>query len=760
MGADQSQPARGPGGPFTHERLFEATKDTRYIMDRLLEYMTKKITVTDFMQLSRPDTCKKYALFMTNSIHRLFYELQIAPAASPHGVIYFRSLKELGEPSPQEEIERQSLCLTISYFYTRIFQIYGALALTLVDDIAYMGRTGVINAARGPTLAAPGYQPTTYYGGSCQSIGSAGQKKQQGGAAFHPTDNPGSFTFLERILDPLSYSAEHGGYKTRQLVLTGSGVYFMATITAHPTQDGIFRIYFNDQFAGKVLIRAKADGVKTDVTVANLWITPRGKTEADQRAIEVPSTVIATSFSVTYNTQTMQYRIGDSSVESFFSTFLSRLVPHVKRLYDAGTASSTSATTASVPSDSSETTVPDALRMARIQDNLRNKRPLGHCIARGMQLLRAMPFEDGSSVSYICKAKFLEVKSADGQTRLSRSGIPEPATTLDNSPGINALAMLFYDTVLVGNKQLGISDTAKQQYYDFIRLMALRFGDTAALDGKLPEVIVRDGVKAIRNRRDKELCDKLPASVPRDADVKVAAPIRPVVQQRVVELFQRQFVHAAECGRIFQTLFNLQRDPQTGAIQISLSAGLIRGGFTELNRINDVARKVLVKYYEDCETIYLQGMKTVIDAQIMVDAAQSQAQAQVVQGLQLPRPNVQGGPAVPLGPPVAPPVAAVGAPPFPGQRIVPGAKTPANAAAQVARTKQQEKNAQREALALAASQQVLAARAMNQRNKTLEAQTVEERKVAQALQRQGLNQGAILDTRRRSAMKRVQLPPA
>jgi hypothetical protein len=113
MGGSSSVPSE-----LTHEKLFELTKDTRAIMDKLLEYTTKKISVNDFLQLSNPEGCKKYVLFMTNSLHKLFYELQIAPSTDRRGVIFFRSIKELGQPTKEEDVERQSLCLTLAYFYT------------------------------------------------------------------------------------------------------------------------------------------------------------------------------------------------------------------------------------------------------------------------------------------------------------------------------------------------------------------------------------------------------------------------------------------------------------------------------------------------------------------------------------------------------------------------------------------------------------------------------------------------------------------
>jgi hypothetical protein len=285
--------------------------------------------------------------------------------------------------------------------------------------------------------------------------------------------------------------------------------------------------------------------------------------------------------------------------------------------------------------------------------------------------------------------------------------------------------------------------------------MALRFGDMPSVENKVPEAIVQSGIKVIKNRRDRELCDKLPAGTPED--IPVAAAVLPQVQAQVLQLFQRQMNHAAECGRLFQRLFNIQRDPQTSAVQISLSVGLIRGGFAELNRINHMARMVLVKYYEDCETLYLQGMKTVIDARIIAATPKPL-------GVQMPQPiqPPQGTPNQPSqGPPVAAPTTAPTAPMFTGQRMVPGAPTVANAAARVGQMREAQQIAQREAIAQAANVQLQAARDLKSRNLQSEEQAAIAQRSREALARQGLNTGAIMGNQRvlRSSMKKVQFPP-
>jgi hypothetical protein len=113
-------------------------------MDVILDYMLKEITVRDFLALSNPTECKKYVIFLANTLYKHFYELQITPVKDKKGIIAFRPIKDLVNPKGEDDIERQRLCLTLSYFYTRIFQIYGALALTVLDDAKFVGDTGLL----------------------------------------------------------------------------------------------------------------------------------------------------------------------------------------------------------------------------------------------------------------------------------------------------------------------------------------------------------------------------------------------------------------------------------------------------------------------------------------------------------------------------------------------------------------------------------------------------------------------------------------
>ena len=128
----------------THKQAIRQTEFTRGVMDQILNYMIKQLSIRDLLQMSKPSECKKYVLFKANSIYQHFYELRIFPSRDAKGILTFRKVDDLVNPTGEQKRERESLCLIVAYFYTRIFQIYGALALTLIDDMNAMTSSGVM----------------------------------------------------------------------------------------------------------------------------------------------------------------------------------------------------------------------------------------------------------------------------------------------------------------------------------------------------------------------------------------------------------------------------------------------------------------------------------------------------------------------------------------------------------------------------------------------------------------------------------------
>lgn len=618
MGASSSKPGNegilppfvmeSISNPITHDQLYELTKKPRKLMGDLLDYMLKEMSVRDFLQLSNPEQCNKYVLFMTNSLNKFFYELKIEPTRDNKGIIAFRSIKDvITPPSEQEKREKESLCLILSYFYVRIFQIYGALALTLIDDISVVSSTGILshmNTNR-HRLIAPGLR---------------------GGAI-----DIGFFKFLTSFIyddiDPYTK-----GYKTKYKsndvkdALVSFNLKPNSSNENQTIQDGIFFISYkgNDRIS-YIEVSAKRIPGTYNIELSFTKIRYFKKGARDLTSIEIPSNILSTrQYTIIQdNGNSTKYTIKGImvSINDFITDILSRVIPYIKKLVESTSNDVYIKPYEKEEKDKSHTLseigTEEQLRLHRIYANLKTVKPLGHCIARALSLAGTIPLKNNPGFSYICKSKFLETSGTDG-TKFVRSGIPPPGMSLDESPGLAALSQLFYDTIAVGTPKIVIGQNSMNQYVLFMKNMATLFGDKYDEKKELyTDAHYKDKkIKGIKNRRDKELCASIPEDIP------IPASDAKKIYAHVSKMFETQYKHSIQCGNIFRMLFKII-EPKDGIRRITFSENIIKLGIPEVERINKLTRDVLIKYYSTCETEYLHGMKDVLDSHARTTAAKA-----------------------------------------------------------------------------------------------------------------------------------------
>jgi hypothetical protein len=599
MGASQSIPRT-----LTHQQLFELTKDTRNVMNILLEYMLKELSVRDFLSLSNPTECKKYVLFMANNLYQHFYELQIYPTQTKQGVIVFRKAQDLtNPPNSSTDQEKQSLCLILAYYYTRIFQIYGALALTLLDDMQLASQTGMIPMFTDPSsrLLPPGQRQYFAAAGDLSLLAL------------------GNFSFLRGYL---TNTTQDGFFVTKYTDTRSKPVKVLfkkaMTNSSLPStiQKGTFQINITGMTPFFIDIYAAKEGNNINIEFQSIRYTPKGTTTTKTSVI--PSNILSSKLITVQIVSGNQgkeptYTIPSygKSVPAFLQEFFYDLVPHLRTF--------TSQTSQSVV----ESGVAEELRLSRTVQNLTKTKPLGHCIARALQLLENQPLDDKNSLTYICRAKFLETATTTNtgvKVSATRSGIPEPGSSLDTSPGLAALSQLFYEIVFEATPRLAISQqkapdgiSSWDEYRTFMKNMALLFGDTKdplnPSQTRSINQLQQLGLKGLKNKRDKDACKEIQST----DRFPIPSAVGKEVSQYVERLFQLQLQHAAKCGAIFQQLFSIQRDKNSRNFKISLNDNIIRKGFPEIQRINTMSRRLLVDYYTRCEDTYQQGMKRIID---------------------------------------------------------------------------------------------------------------------------------------------------
>lgn len=158
MGSSQSSTQFTEGSlKQAADLLAQKTQPTREVVDILFKYMLSELKIKDFYSLTSSDECNKYIIFLGSRLEPLFYDLKVMPSKGRDGTIYFQRISKF-QRRPESDSDdrkktdadaddRKSTCLFIAYFYIRIFQIYGSLALTLIDDVRSFVENGVIQSA-------------------------------------------------------------------------------------------------------------------------------------------------------------------------------------------------------------------------------------------------------------------------------------------------------------------------------------------------------------------------------------------------------------------------------------------------------------------------------------------------------------------------------------------------------------------------------------------------------------------------------------
>lgn len=129
-----------PSGGVSREQLLKSTQPMRILMDAALQLMLSELAPADLMALGDSGKCAEYAVATGDAFESYFKSLRVVPMmdkrAPRQGIIYFQDLDVLSgkEMTEAQKVEKKQLCATLGFFYTRVFQIYAALALTLFDD--------------------------------------------------------------------------------------------------------------------------------------------------------------------------------------------------------------------------------------------------------------------------------------------------------------------------------------------------------------------------------------------------------------------------------------------------------------------------------------------------------------------------------------------------------------------------------------------------------------------------------------------------
>lgn len=574
MGASQSTTS---SLVMTRAELLKATDQPRLLVNRLFSFFAEKFAQKDLLALGNPQRCTEYVFVMADALNRLFYELRVEPGKDKKGVLLFRKTQELSRLDPEsfEGQQRRVLCLSVGFFYIRIFQIYAALALSVNDDAnAGTGFSTGFGAPAGTrdAMIAPGLE-------GIYSLTGGSSSAQIGGVTY---ENIRKFAILKQ-------------YISRDI--TRPAGYF--TFDKYPNV--VLNVSKESKNLSIFKLTPGIDG--PDVIICNFTIR-LSTASPDRRLITFDK---FSSTQTIYNDRLkdngpiayfvkksggdnlyVSEKTGESIDDLIFRVMLS------SRDVASGRRAPNKARVRGGPKGDGIPAIPagpvgvlEGLRTDEILRGLKKvPKPLAHCVARSLQLLNIdalatarLPTEVKTS---ICKTKF----------DVSQGGLPDIGAYIISSPSISALHQLFYDKLASGKPAM--SEQSAASYQTFVKAMAEQFGENPSS----PAV----QLGSVVNRMDKACASGTPSKKDKVLTVRDPNTIR-LGQQAVQALWKFQINHDKKVLEIISKLIVVSKLP-TGGFKIGLNPLILKTGNPGVAIIAQEARELLIAYYKNCETAF------------------------------------------------------------------------------------------------------------------------------------------------------------
>lgn len=639
-----------------HAELERGTKTSRDIMDYILQFMLDQVSIKDFAYLSDQQECKKYVVFMAHQFGKQFYEMKISPDMDKSGYLVFRKMDELQALQAKDSKEKQTMCIALSYFYVRIFQIYGALALSVIDETTNQQIIRAVEQSKN-ILVPKGFSAVTM-----------GPLKQRGGEIKDSVqlDQLGRFKCLRELLD-----YDNGKFTFQPLVekISKSKDATIAEklitefrVTKEKDHDigNILIGYTDDPGQGWSTLTLRADSKEKISGSPNVQITYTNFKLRDTASVTIDyltsrasdgrldsQNPILSSASVLIKEEDKLYKVYISAddrgrpIMDYFQGRIRKLgeyirleIARAKKITPSGSTfgtMGTSSTTAAndLDPDTKGKKIDTHLRLGKLRAHLTMAdRPRAYCAARALQLLQTIP--GNKFYSYICKKS--PIPKPDGSRY--RAGLPEAGEKLSTSPGLSALSTLFYDYIDKATPKLITDGDSLAKYITFIEKLASLFEDDTyktqdaiktMIEGTKDKSEEEGAISQLHDRRTRGYCQLLGYN---DKEIEIDPVYVNAIMEIVRSLYIKQKEHTEKCLEIIRELFTLKQD-NSGHVRIGLSDNIIKGGFPEIERVNRNAREVLVKYYQDCEETYISGIKLVAEPiyKKQVEAKKAEAEA-------------------------------------------------------------------------------------------------------------------------------------
>jgi hypothetical protein len=572
------------------EEILKRTKSGSDLVNELFQWMISQASIRDFYLMANPVHCKKYIMLTADVLNKVFYKIDVIPKEGPKGTIYFRKADVLNPQDKSDPLykHREINCLRLAFLFVRIFQVFAALSLTILDvdpqlESKLLGDITRLRETENLPLFGPRQR-----GGSIS-----------GGALDAKKPLPISFEALRTSLSEIPLNPNYYKFSGTQIYIEYGAV----------GPDGSLPVKYDfsstkngrkerRSIEGRIAVERRG----TDSIAIQLF-NLRQRIGSDLKDIE-----------------DMTVNFSRLSIEDIFRDRGSRSIPegldHAFRKLAIGERER---------EDTKEVDYYDRYRnkgidrkekgsLSQFEKNIgavaeglhtqtivsaftRATPPKAHCISRALQLISDSGLQSQfpkEIYSHLCKTKFMV------ETR----SLPPANERITKEAGIYALAQLFYDTLKESTPI--ISSATQEQYKAFLQKMKFVFEESK--DSKLSlNTLKGNPLDTIVNKVPSSTCTK--DTLDKTFKTSNRDTIR-LLRDNVRKMITYQINHTANVTSLLRKLFLL---PVESGKALQIHPRVLKNGMEEVNNIAEEARNLLIEYYSQCEILYRSGAEIIGD---------------------------------------------------------------------------------------------------------------------------------------------------
>lgn len=610
MGGGQSTLS---GGEAYSQRAAAAKK----FADSILTLFFSKANLKRLLDLHKLDQCSKFVFTTAQDLQTQFQKIQISPALGKKGEILFAPIQDIAPGLLKQNATnaesmrlyadlthaRNENCIHVAYFYVRIFQIYSALALTVINADPTRRRAGItVQGSQGPQRAALLGGAYNQKGGSISKFG-----------PYKPLRDSISSTPLQAIIGYLDAVGSFNN--TRQTIRLSDkrqgvkGVLFMTWEYPSSGQEAELNLEAKYLRTGGSEIPGRVNAKKDGSNVVITFEGPNG------------------SFSQTFSLGIDQvwgfkYDAGEGKRDDPVPFYDEVHALFAEDDGQGGIVQSTApqgpvGATVSVGQGTSSVTAFEGFEKLKklFEDTSTGSKefPKAYCIARAMTLLNPifaneLPDRNQPYYSQICK-KVYDFES--GEALMPRGGTSAKANVY-----LRSLVSLYYDDYKYDKTKKTIKLTQTESGRSELQSLSKEFAalymmPTAGAETFLAADDDRPSASSMTQFREIGFCAKKDGLIRIEQDQKGKEFLNNLQSQVIQPMLAFQEQHTQKVNALLMKIFKVETvTPPGGRPEVNLKlTDLVKSRGTEgINMMGKEAHRLLREYYRKSEAYYIKGV--------------------------------------------------------------------------------------------------------------------------------------------------------